>query len=445
MVRERSPRLGGAMTFRRFLPAALLSGAALLLPTAAAQADVLSAGGHGLYPDVTAQAGGGFRVVWSENITASPVVREAAGAGPFGAAGDVIKLTARDRFPFAAADAHGGVAVVWQRSGPPYRRARFAIRRADGTLTPARTLSPGGHSATIPSLAGNAAGAAVACWRRYDGAAWQPQCAIRKPGADAFGPAVTLAGGAAKDKFAPVAAVSPGGRLAVVYETGSQVLAAVGSVDGGLGQGRVIGAHQLNYAPASVAVAGDGSAMALWSGVDSPRGSQHSVVSAVRLAPDGTASPAQPLGSPGGIQPAELAPPAVTALSDSGYLAGWASGKRMFAAHADPGGTGFGAPAPVGDVTDFAWAAKLAAGPDGSAVLAWTLERPTPDNKGLLSVVELARYAGGAWSEPKSLSDPSRQALAPTPALAPDGTAAVAWVQTTTGGGEGTIQATTTH
>lgn len=430
--------------FRRFLPAALLSGAALFLPTATAGADVLSAGGHGLYPDVTAQAGGGFRVVWSEQITDSPVVREAAGATTFGAARDVIKLTARDRFPFASADAHGGVVVAWQRTGRPYRRARFAIRRADGTLTPARTLSPGGHSATIPSLAGNVEGDAIACWRRYDGSAWQPQCAIRKAGADAFGPAVTLAGGAAKDKFAPVAAVSPGGRLAVVYETGSQVLAAVGSVDGGLGEGRVIGAHELNYAPASVAVAGDGGAMALWSGVDQARGAQRSVVSAVRLAADGTASPAQPLGSPGGIQPAELAPPAVTALSDSGFLAGWASGKQMLAAHADPG-AGFGAPARVGDVTGFSWPAKLAAGANGSAVFAWTLEHPTADHKGLLSVVELARYSGAAWAAPANLSDPNQQALAPTPALAPDGTAAVTWVQTTTGGGEGNIQATTTH
>ncbi|WP_028061441.1 hypothetical protein [Candidatus Solirubrobacter pratensis] len=44
------------------------------------------------------------------------------------------------------------------------------------------------------------------------------------------------------------------------------------------------------------------------------------------LAPDGSASPAQPLGSPGGIQPAELEPPAVTALSD-GFLAGWAASR----------------------------------------------------------------------------------------------------------------------
>jgi hypothetical protein len=426
------------MMLRRFLPAAA---AALLLPAAAAHADVLSNRGDGLYPAVTAQAAGGFRVVWSEHITASPVVREAAGTTSFGAADDVIRLAARDRFPFAVADAHGGVVVAWQRTGPPYGRARFSIRRADGSLTPARTLSPGGHSASIPSLASNDAGDTLACWRRYDGALWQPQCAVRKAGEDAFGPATTLTGGGGKDRFAPVPAIAPGGRLAVVYETDTQVLAAVGSLGGGLGEGKVVGTHRLNYAPASVAVASDGAAMALWSGVDKASGAQHSSVNAVRLAADGTASPAQPLGSPAGIQPAELAPPAVAALSDDGFLAGWAAGKKMLAAHADPG-AGFGAPAPVGDVTGFAWPAKLAAGANGTAAFAWTLEHPTADNKGLLSVVQLARYSGGSWSAPASLSDPNQQALAPTPALAPDGAAAVTWVQTPTGGGDGNIQAT---
>src|SRR6201999_1867395 len=100
-------------------------------------------------------------------------------------------------------------------------------------LTPPRTLSPGGHSASIPALASDDAGDALACWSRYDGAMWQPQCAVRKAGEDAFGPATTLSGGGGKDRFAPVPAVAPNGRLAVVYETGTQVLAAVGSLDTG--------------------------------------------------------------------------------------------------------------------------------------------------------------------------------------------------------------------
>lgn len=407
--------------FRR---AILLIAATLVFP-AAAQADVLSNTGDGIYAAMTAQADGAFRATWVEGST----VRESVDLGP---ARDVIRLTARDRFPFGAADAHGGVVVAFQRKGPPYRRVYFAIRRADGKLTPARKLSPAGHTAEVPAIAGDAAGNALACWRRYDGSVWQAQCAIRKAGANEFGPAVTLPGGADKDRFAPQPAVGANGRLAVVYETQTRVLAAIGSVDGGLAGGRPIGTHSLNYANASVAVAGDGSAMVVWTTVDG----QHHDIQAVRLAPDGTSAPPQQVGAPGGVQPAELAPPALAALSDGSFLGAWASGKDMLAATA-PAAAGFGAPTRVGAVEDFSWPARIAAGPGATATLAWTLEAPI----GHPSTVQLARFANATWSAPATISPANGRALAPYPALNFSGTSAVAWIDSREGGAMGDVDA----
>jgi hypothetical protein len=345
---------------------------------------------------------------------------------------DVIRLASPDRFPFSAVDAHGGVVVVFQRKGPPYRRVYFAIRRPDGTLTPARKLSPAGHTADVPAIAGDAAGNALACWRRYDGSVWQAQCAIRKAGANAFGVAVTLPGGADRDRFAPQTAVGANGALAVVYETRAQVLAAAGSVDGGLSPGRPIGTQVFNYANASVAVAGDGSAMVVWANVDGQRRNME----AVRLAPDGTASPPQQVGAPGGVQPAELAPPALAALSDGSFLAAGASGKDMLAAHADAT-AGFGAPLRAGAVEDFSWPARIAAGPNGTAALAWTLEAPI----GHPSTVQLARFANATWSAPATLSPADGRALAPFPAVNADGVKAVAWIDSREGGAMGDVDA----
>ncbi len=411
------------MTLRRaLLPTAA---AALLALPAAAGADVLSSSGDGIYAAITPQENGSFRATWVDGRA----VRESV---DLGRARDVIRLTARDRFPVSAVDAHGGVVVVFQRKGPPYRRVYFAIRRPGGTLTPARRLSPAGHTAEVPAIAGDAAGNALACWRRYDGSVWQAQCAIRKAGANAFGPAVTLPGGADRDRFAPQPAVGANGRLAVVYETQTQVLAAVGSADGGLAPGRPIGTHAFNYANASVAVAGDGTAMVVWVDVDG----QHHVVEAVRLAPDGTPSPAQQVGAPGGVQPAELAPPALAALSDGSFLGAWAAGKSMLAARA-PAAASFSAPIDVGAVEDFSWPARIAAGPDGTAALVWTLEAPI----GHPSTVQLARFASNAWSAPTTISPAGGRALAPYPALNQNGVAAVSWIDSREGGAMGDVNA----
>jgi hypothetical protein len=215
------------------------------------------------------------------------------------------------------------------------------------------------------------------------------------------------------------------------------VLAAVGSVDGGLAAGKPIGTHAFNYANASVAVAGDGTAMVVWVDVDG----QHHVVEAVRLAPGGTPSPPQQVGTPGDVQPAELAPPALAALSDGSFLGAWASGKSMLAAHAGAGAAppaaGFSAPISVGAVEDFSWPGRIAAGPDGTAALAWTLEAPI----GHPSTVQLARYSGAAWSAPTTLSPADGRALAPFPALNQNGVAAVAWIDSREGGAMGDVDA----
>ena len=224
-----------------------------------------------------------------------------------------------------------------------------------------------------------------------------------------------------------------------MYETQTQVLAAVGTVDGGLAPGRPIGTHAFNYANASVAVAGDGTAMIVWANVDG----QHRRVEAVRLAADGTPSPRQQVGPPGGVQPAELAP--LAALSDGSFLGAWASGKDMLAAAA-PGeaarasselAAGFGAPIRVGAVEDFSWPARIAPGPHGTAALAWTLEAPI----GHPSTVQLARFDGTAWAAPSAMSPSGGHALAPFPALDANGSAAVVWIDSRDGGAMGDVLA----
>lgn len=97
------------------------------------------------------------------------------------------------------ADASDRILLVTIGRHRPYQRVRVALRDTDGTLSPARTISGKGHSATQPRLSVAPDGTAVAAWAWHDSAGSRVQAAVRKPGA-AFGAAQTLSAPAPKDR-----------------------------------------------------------------------------------------------------------------------------------------------------------------------------------------------------------------------------------------------------
>src|SRR3954454_14441155 len=168
----------------------------------------------------------------------------------------------------AGLNAEGEGVVLTLRRHKPYQRVRASFRSASGAVTPARTISAKGHSATQPALAVARDGSAVAAWAWHDPAGWVVQAATR-PAGGRFGPAQTLS---APTKWRPFTtlAIGAGGDAIAAWQLGGgyrdpeeplmYATARGGEPFGAaarLGDG---GGHS----DLALAVAGDGALLAAW-------------------------------------------------------------------------------------------------------------------------------------------------------------------------------------
>jgi len=124
---------------------------------------------------------GGALVVWRESDGEKRRVHVSAGAAG-GALGAPTILSAPGRHagaPRVGIDAAGNAVAIWKRRSDAERKYRLlsAIRPAGGAFGPTVDLSAGGRNAVAPELAVGAAGDAIAIWRRYDGTHWRVQAA----------------------------------------------------------------------------------------------------------------------------------------------------------------------------------------------------------------------------------------------------------------------------
>ena len=401
--------------------------------------------------------------------------RASAVAGPGGGAftpwdPDKVALSARDGDGFVAAttaftpaqfekvwatglNAEGEGVVLTLRKHKPYQRVRASFRSKSGDVTPARTISAKGHSATMPSLAVARDGSAIAAWAWHDPAGWVVQAATRPAGGQ-FGapqtlsaptkwrPFITLAIGDGGDA---VAAWQLGGDFRVPEEPLSYSTAKVGEPFGAaakLGDG---GGHS----DLALAVAPDGSMLAAW--VPTYYLGKGDTEPARLIVAD--RAPGSAFGAPrtlatGGPGFVDQGGPDAALTSDGGAVVAWARPtakghtKGVVEAFARSAGGDFGAGQALTDGTRSPAGIELATGRHGEAALVWWDAVYREDRQADLRVRASLRPAGGSFGAPAQVSPDGQIALWPDVAVDDAGETLVGWITNDSGGGSGDVEAT---
>jgi len=348
---------------------------------------------------------------------------------------NVARLRPSDGFAEVALDARGSATVVFWRGGSGNRRVMASFPGGET----AALSSPG---ASVPALAMNARGDAIAGWALTAGDTVTTQVAIRPAGATAFGPAITLPSSERAtdpdEGFAPELAVSPDGHVVIGYEAGRTVWAVTGTIGGGLGAPQRIGTFRPNYGPLSVA-ASDSRSVIAWTDiayVGQPAGPTR--VSAAIAEADGTFRPARPVASTRDEQPSTLDAPETAITTDGVAIVAWSAMSRLRAATAAPGAA-LGRPRTLANTAgDYSVDATLAAGGDGKAAIVYN--REYPDNVGVRTALHIVRRgADGRWTTPKRISWQGNQSLDPALALGAGDRTVVGWIRSLDGSGSGYV------
>src|SRR3954452_17317740 len=196
-------------------PLILAAATLALAPAAAAAAQPATIyKGDAYWPGAVAAPGGGAFTPWNpDGVALAP--REGDG---FGAAKPAFTPVQYEKVWGAGLDSRGAGLIVTLRRHAPYQRVRASFRSADGAVTPAKTISAKGHSASGPSLAVARDGSAVAAWAWHDPAGCVVQAATRPAGGQ-FGAPQTLSSAQVSRPFITLA-VGEGGDAVAAWQYG---------------------------------------------------------------------------------------------------------------------------------------------------------------------------------------------------------------------------------
>jgi hypothetical protein len=131
----------------------------------------LSAAGYeAREPHVAMNAAGEAVLVWSLGSGLNEEIQAATAApgGVFGEAHDLTTFTTVASVPRVALDSHGDAIAVWDGWDGSNIRIDDALRPAGGTFGTPSFLSPSGYNADTPQIAFDSSGNALAVWR-FDG------------------------------------------------------------------------------------------------------------------------------------------------------------------------------------------------------------------------------------------------------------------------------------
>jgi hypothetical protein len=395
---------------------------------AAMQSDLSAKGETAATPQVAVAADGSAVVVWSARhqghfgVFARRIGADGKPAGP----ATELSAPPGDAFsPQLALQADGSAVVVWTR----FDGSHFAIqaRRIDpGGSAPSETLdlSPAGQDATEPQLALAPDGTATVVWKRFNG--FHPFVQERRIAADwSLEGSVETLSEARQDAVEPQVAVASDGAALVAWSRfdGSNSIVQARSISPeGSPQGPAasLSAAGVNSVEPQLALAPDGSAAVVWSRTDG----SGTVIQYHRLAADGS-----PLGATLDISAAgRSAEPQVAVAGDGSATAVWnrfdGSSFVIQARRISSAGS------PQGTVTLSA-AGRDAASPQvaiaegGGADVVWSRFDGTA-----WVVQERHLDAGGAAAgSAQSLSAAGRSAGAPQIATGPYGETARVWTR----------------
>lgn len=263
--------------------------------------------GAGSAPWVAFDGVGNSVLAWTQTVSGHTVV-EAAARGPgnyaFDSPGQVSGGAANASSPAVVFDGNGNATIAWIANGSA---VQVSTRAAGGGFSGPQTISAAGEGAIGSIAAAGGGGGAVIAWVRSDGAL---RAAVRSGGGGFAAPQTLAAGGATEAD----AARGADGTTAVAWSSGSGANLAISPVGGGgFGPPVALGAGS----HPRVAVAPDGSVLAVWAGDGTtPR--------AAWTAPAGGA-----LGAPVDLGPAEAQGASIGDVAigaDGSALAAWSAG-----------------------------------------------------------------------------------------------------------------------
>lgn len=334
--------------------------------------------------------------------------------------------------PQIALDAAGDAVAVWRRFDGADYVIQSATRPAGGAWSAPVDLSATGEEARSPQLAVDAAGDAVAVWTRFNGAETGSksvvQSAFRPAGAGWSAPVDLSA--ADRNAELPQVALDGSGAAAAIWRSfdGNNfiVQAASRPPGGGWGGPVDLSAPGHDGMDPRLAIDAAGDATAVWSRFNGAKPTSHSVIQAATRIAGGA------WGEPVDVSdPAQNAQtPAVAVDAAGSATAVWSrfdgSDYIVQAASQGPGGA-WGAAADLSGTGRSSLTPALAVDSSGAAVAVFA--RANGLNR---SIVQAASRpsAAGAWEAPVDLS--SLEAVAVTPEVAIDdaGEAIAVWLYT---------------
>jgi hypothetical protein len=176
--------------------------------------------------------------------------------------------------PQVAVAAGGAATVVWTRTDGSASRIRARARSAAGALAPVQTLSPANQDASLPQVAIDGNGNAVAVWHAFNGSNARIQARARSA-AGVLGPIQTLyTAPAGMGVGAPQIAGAGNGGVVVVWEASNGfsflIFARTRSAAGALGplQTLVNATSSRRAVGPRVAMGAGGDAVAVWERFD---------------------------------------------------------------------------------------------------------------------------------------------------------------------------------
>ncbi len=333
-----------------------------------------------------------------------------------------VDLSASGRnaiFARVAMDAAGDSVVVWQRYNGRHYVVQAATRPAGGAFSAAVDLSASGQAAELPRVAIDAAGDAVAVWRRSNGRHFIVQATVRAAGGG-FGAPVDLSA-PGQNAQTPQVALDPAGDAVVVWRRSNGrhliVQAALRPASGSFGAPVDVSAPGHDAYDPQVAADAAGEAVAVWRQLNG----RHFIVQAA-LRPAGGS-----FGSPVNLSAAgeNASSPQVAVDAAGDAVAVWhrSNGRNSIVqAVLRPVGGSFGIPVDLSERGRDALNPQVAMDPAGDAVAVW--QRSNGSNY----IVQAAlRPAGGSFGAPMDLSSPRHNATIPQVAMDQAGDAVVAW------------------
>lgn len=344
--------------------------------------DLSASGQDAEAPQVALDPAGNAIAIWHRSNGTNTIVQ-----GAFRPAGGAWQLPAQDlsapgqnaENPQIAFDSSGNAVAVWSRLDGSNFIVQAAFRPTGGAWqVPAQDLSAVGADGAEPHVALDAAGNAVAVWRRPNGANFIIQAAVRPAGGPWQLPAQDLSA-AGQDAFLPRIAVDPAGNAVAVWRRSNgtnSIVQAAARPAGGPWQlpGQDLSASGQNANNPQVAVDRFGNAVAVW---QRPEGGSNVVQAALR--PSGSAwLPAENLSASG----LPASDPHVGFDSAGNAVAVWKRSVMQAAVH--PAGGSWQSPVDLAAANPGQ--PELAVDPGGNAVAVWY--RPDGAN----DIIQAAAY-----------------------------------------------------